>query len=559
MYSHLLRQSRSRALVDDFLDQFIARHGWWAARAAWVSDDGMLVDPWRVSDTAPAGLDVMRHQQLPAQPIDPGEARFPDPVPVPVGEVRCTRGVSAALEQQGVDQLVVVDVAGMLEFDVRLVFAAPSDAVAAPGVLEALRTGAALLPTVIRQDVERDELRLGALRDPLTGLLNRSGLDELAARVEAGPDIRAVIYIDLDGFKEVNDAHGHAAGDEVLVDTAQRLARQVRPTDLVARLGGDEFVVLATSVLDELAAVSLAQRLVAALSLDTVVASGAVASVAASAGVAVWSTDVPFDEAVAAADALMYEAKRIGGGIAMQDASGRILVRDPYGGAAAPEEVERGRAPVRVQPVRDLRKHGLWGAHVLLRGELCSAPIEEMIALLDEAVAGIATVGAPGRLIIEPRGRGWSREGLLIELVSRLAHRYSATELLIMVDSQPASTELRLVVDEVRARLGVGVVLGGIGTSSGGDLRLIAQSAPAVLALDREAVLNLEHSQPPGIAATIAAAVASALGAPLLVVDPPAQLDPARLVAWGAALAVTSSDFPEPHPEPEPESVERLP
>lgn len=545
MYRDLLRQSRSRELVDDFLDQFIARHGWWAARAAWVSDDGMIVDPWRVGPNAPPGLDLLRRQQLPAHPIDPGETRFPDPQLVSVPEVRCTRGVAGVLEGQGVDHLVVVDVAGMLDFDVRLVFAAPPVDASTPSVIEALRTGAALLPTVIRQDVERDELRLGALRDPLTGLLNRSGLDELAARVDPGPEIRAVIYIDLDGFKEVNDAHGHAAGDKVLVDTANRLARQVRPTDLVARLGGDEFVVLAASVLDELAAASLAQRLVAALSHDTLVSNGAVASIAASAGVTIWAPDAPFDEAVAAADALMYEAKRIGGGIAMQDATGRILVRDPYSSDAAPEEVERGRAPVRVQSVRDLDENSFWGAHVLLRGELCSAPLEQTIALVDEAVAAAAPGGAPARLIIEPRGRGWSRDSLLLDLISRLAQQHPGTQLLVMVDSQPASTELRLVADEVRARLGVGIVLGGIGASSGGDLRLIAQIVPSVLALDREAVLNLERTQPPGIAATLAAAVASALGAPLLVVDPPTRLDPVRLASWGAALAVTAPDYPE--------------
>ena len=546
MYSDLLRQSRSRELVDGFLDQFIARHGWWAARSAWVSDVGMLVDPWRLGPDAPAGLRVMRHQQRPVQPIDPGDARYPEPQSVPVPEVRCTRGVAGALEEAGVENLVVVDVAGMLDFDVRLVFATPPGAATTPGVIEALRTGAALLPTVIRQDVERDELRIGALRDPLTGLLNRAGLDELAARVDAGPEVRAVIYIDLDGFKEVNDAHGHAAGDEVLINTATRLARQVRPTDLVARLGGDEFVVLAASVLDELAAVSLAQRLVAAISHDTLVASGAIASVSASAGVTIWGPDDAFDETVAVADSLMYEAKRIGGGIAMQDATGRILVRDPYGNGAAPEEVERGRAPVRVLPVRDLVEGDVWGAHALLRGELCSVSTDETIALVDEAIAAAVPDGDPTRLIVEPRGRGWSRDGLLLDVVTGLSQRYPMTLLLVMVDSQPASTELRLVVDEVRARLGVGVVLGGIGTSAGGDLRLIAQAAPTVLALDREAVLNLERSQPPGIAATLAAALASALDAPLLVVDPPAHLDAGRLAAWGASLAVTSADYPEP-------------
>lgn len=546
MYRDLLRQSRSRELVDDFLDQFIARHGWWAARAAWVSEAGMLVDAWRVGPDAPAGLTPLRQQQPPGHPIDPGDTRFVDPQLVPVREVRCTRGVAAVLESEGLDTLVVVDVAGMLDFDVRLVFAAPLEAATTPSVIESLRMGAALLPTVIRQDVERDELRLDTLRDPLTGLLNRSGLDELAHRVDAGPEIRAVIYLDLDGFKEVNDAYGHAAGDEVLVDTANRLARQVRPTDLVARLGGDEFVVLAASVLDELAAVSLAQRLVAALSQDILLAGGAVASIAASAGVTIWAPDAPFDAAVVDADALMYEAKRIGGGIAVQDATGRILVRDPWGSDAVPEEVERGRAPVRVQPVRDLAEGSAWGLHVLLRGELCSAPPEQTIAIVAEAVTAAAPGGAPAHLIVEPRGRGWSSEGLLLGLFTQLSQRYPDTQLFVMVDTQPASTEVRLVADELRARLGVGVVLGGVGTSSGGDLRLMARVAPAVLALDRESVLNLERTQPPGIVARLAAAMASALGAPLLVVDPPASIDPARLASWGAALALTPPNTPEP-------------
>jgi diguanylate cyclase (GGDEF)-like protein len=531
--------------VDDFLDGFIARHGWWAARAAWVSKDGMLVDPWRVGSAAPDGLEVLRHQQPPVLPIDPGDTRFLDPQLVSVPEVRCTRGVAGALEAAGVEGLVVVDVAGMLDFDVRLVFAAPPGAATSPGVIEALRTGAALLPTVIRQDVERDELRLGALRDPLTALLNRAGLDELAARVDAGPEVRAVIYLDLDGFKDVNDAHGHAAGDEVLINTAKRLARQVRPTDLVARLGGDEFVVLATSVLDENSAVSLAQRLVAAISHDTLLASGAVASVYASAGVAIWGPEAAFDETVAGADALMYEAKRIGGGVAVQDATGRILVRDPYASGAPPEEVDRGRAPVSVRPVSGLVESETWGVHVLLHGELCSVPLEQTIALVDEAVVAAAPGVVPVRLIFEPRGRGWSRDGLLLDLVTRLVQRYSGAQVLVMGDSHPASTELRLLIDEVRARLGVGLVLGGVGSASGGDVRLISQTAPAMLALDREAVLNLERSEPPGIAATLASAIAAALGAPLLVVDPPARLDPVLLASWGVALAVRSTHHPD--------------
>jgi hypothetical protein len=310
-------------------------------------------------------------------------------------------------------------------------------------------------------------------------------------------------------------------------------------------VGGDEFVVFAGSVVDEFAAAALAQRLVAAISQDTLVRGGDLVSIAASAGVTIWGTRVTFDQAVEDADALMYEAKRIGGGIAMQDPTGRILVRDPYGLNAVPEEIERGRHPVRVQAVNDLVEGSRWGAHVLLRGELCTVNVSQTLSLVADAVVTVISQGEPRRLIVEPRGRGWAREGLLLDVVTQLAQRYPETELLVMVDTQPGSSGVRLAADEVRARLGVGVVLGGIGSPSGGDFRLMAQSAPAMLALDHEVVLNLERSQPPGVAVTLAAAVAVALGVPLLIVHPPAHLDVTRLVAWGASLALTAADTDE--------------
>ena len=87
-----------------------------------------------------------------------------------------------------------------------------------------------------------------AVRDPLTGLANRTLLLErlrsVLARDARTGDSSAVLFLDLDGFKAVNDRYGHAAGDEVLVTVAKRLAAAVRPSDTVARMGGDEFVVL---------------------------------------------------------------------------------------------------------------------------------------------------------------------------------------------------------------------------------------------------------------------------------------------------------------------------
>jgi diguanylate cyclase (GGDEF)-like protein len=100
-----------------------------------------------------------------------------------------------------------------------------------------------------RLEAEREAMRRSALHDPLTGLCNRRGLDE-RIRYEVARHSRerrrfAVIAIDLDGFKAVNDRFGHGAGDEVLRDVAAALAGAVREQDTVARLGGDEFCVLA--------------------------------------------------------------------------------------------------------------------------------------------------------------------------------------------------------------------------------------------------------------------------------------------------------------------------
>jgi diguanylate cyclase (GGDEF)-like protein len=111
-------------------------------------------------------------------------------------------------------------------------------------------SGAAVLHGMrLRLEVERDSMRASALRDPLTGLCNRRGLDErIAYEIARHSRERrrfAVVAIDLDGFKRVNDRFGHAAGDELLRDVAEALGFAVREQDTVARLGGDEFCVLA--------------------------------------------------------------------------------------------------------------------------------------------------------------------------------------------------------------------------------------------------------------------------------------------------------------------------
>jgi diguanylate cyclase (GGDEF)-like protein/PAS domain S-box-containing protein len=162
---------------------------------------------------------------------------------------------------------------------------------------------------VTERRAKEARLAYRALHDPLTGLPNRTLLtDRLEQAVRAairGKGGVAVLYLDLDGFKEVNDTYGHATGDDVLVEVARRLRAAVRPADTVARLGGDEYAVVAEG-LPERDALALVERVREALGPPI----GAL-NVAVSVG-GVHSSDAGLDAdaLLHAADTDMYRAKR---------------------------------------------------------------------------------------------------------------------------------------------------------------------------------------------------------------------------------------------------------
>ena len=157
-------------------------------------------------------------------------------------------------------------------------------------------------------------LQRQATRDPLTGLLNRAAFTEaidheVAAAVREQPP--ALLVIDLDGFKLVNDSLGHHAGDDVLVRVAQLLGQAVRSSDVVARLGGDEFAVLLPRA-DASTGLALGHRLLREVEMDGLLRSP-LAPVGFSIGVACLSTPRSSDELVDAADTAMYQVKHAGG------------------------------------------------------------------------------------------------------------------------------------------------------------------------------------------------------------------------------------------------------
>jgi diguanylate cyclase (GGDEF)-like protein/PAS domain S-box-containing protein len=179
-------------------------------------------------------------------------------------------------------------------------------------------TGAVVCLTDVTESVRmREELQVRATFDKVTRCHNRaSTMESLEMMLAAAGDKRrpAVIFVDLDRFKEVNDHLGHAAGDELLRVVAERLLRAVRSDDLVGRIGGDEFLVVCPGVTTVEQAIRAARRVADALR-DEVRLKTAEVSCRASIGVA-WSVDPQgdADTLVAQADAAMYEAKRRGTG-----------------------------------------------------------------------------------------------------------------------------------------------------------------------------------------------------------------------------------------------------
>jgi diguanylate cyclase (GGDEF)-like protein/PAS domain S-box-containing protein len=202
-------------------------------------------------------------------------------------------------------------------------------------------TGAAQDVTAHREAAEA--LSKLALHDPLTALPNRSlfmdRLGQALHRLDRRDRVLAVLFVDLDRFKAINDRYGHAAGDETLLAVGGRLREVLRPHDTVARLGGDEFVVLCEDLESDRAAVGVAERVLAALDRPIVSGDHTVVT-SASIGIALTRrSDTTPDALLRDADMAMYRAKETG--------RNRIEVFD---------NSARLRSQARVQTAEELRR-----------------------------------------------------------------------------------------------------------------------------------------------------------------------------------------------------------
>ncbi|MCW2705660.1 MAG: hypothetical protein JWQ37_3655 [Blastococcus sp.] len=220
----------------------------------------------------------------------------------------------------------------------------------------------------------KEQLRHQALHDPLTGLPNRTlFLDRVRHAVDTAGRTRvwpAVLYLDLDGFKPVNDTFGHEAGDVLLRTVADRLRGCLRPADTAARLGGDEFVVLLNGPIDRFGVDRVIERIRTQLDVPVLLGEGVVTTVGASIGVAIGDLDVPdADTLVRNADIAMYTAKRSLGNdyVIYEPGMGDTQVTRKDSAAELATAIRNGEMRTVYQPLIDMRSGRPIGAEALVR------------------------------------------------------------------------------------------------------------------------------------------------------------------------------------------------
>ena len=310
-----------------------------------------------------------------------------------------------------------------------------------------------------------------ALQDTLTGLPNRAALirhldESLAACARAGQGL-AVLFIDLDGFKQVNDSLGHAVGDELLVLASQRIRACMRPNDVVARLGSDEFVVLCPDVSDSAIVPSIAARIGSQLAAPFPIGDHE-AVVSASIGlVTTADAATTAEDLLGQADLAMYEAKLSGKAHAMVfDSSMQLAVdtkfsvRNALGRAVAGHELR-----VLYQPIVSLADERVIGTEALVRWERPGFGLlqpDEFIPIAEES----SLISAVDCWVLQEacrRGAQWCDAGgnIAVNLSARTLQQDDVIHVLTQALSRTAISPSQLTMEITETAL-----LGGIGATN---------------------------------------------------------------------------------------------
>lgn len=412
---------------------------------------------------------------------------------------------------------------------------------------ETTRLQASLRATNAQLKAANIELQQRAFLDPLTQLPNRllfeDRLGHAVARngraeermADRPIDMIAVLFIDLDGFKTVNDWLGHAAGDAVLKEAALRLRSVARDTDTVARVGGDEFLLLMEDVASVADCVDLARRLVLALArpFET---PGQPVLISASIGIVMHPGHGHHDKLIANADTAMYAAKRAGG-------NNYVVFESRMDGGTVEQlnlqqelrhALERGQMQLHYQPKVDGLRGQISGVEALLRWTHPvhgMVPPSEFIPLAER----FGVIGALGGWVIDEACRqmqAWAEEGVRMrvainisvhqlredDLVERIRmalkrHMVDPSQLLCEITESVAMEDIKATQHafDGLARIGVFLSIDDFGTGYS-SLSYLRQLPARQLKIDRSFINDLESSSDARAVVDAVVRLAHALG-----------------------------------------------
>jgi len=455
---------------------------------------------------------------------------------------------------EGSEQLVVGRLAQAFDLEERSLLRAMARSLAMS--LQVLRSMAA-------ERTARREAEEQAIHDALTGLPNRAQVICHLERLlrEEEPAACSVLFIDLDRFKNINDAHGHAVGDHLLIALSGRLRQLVQPDHLVGRIGGDEFVVVTTAA-DPAAVEQLSQRLIAQL-MEPLVVQGKTLLSGASVGIATFAPGETAERLIENADMAMYRAKQQGRGrYCLYDAGMR---RDAQHRASLEADlhlaIANGEIACHLQPIVSLQPgRPLVGFEALARWHHPvhgTVPLHEFVPLAEEsglivAIDALVLENACGLMA------GWIRRGfdelhLSVNVSGRsfqdpnLANRVG--EVLAKTGMPVNNLYLEItetvLVDDIDVtkhtvkglgQLGLRLAVDDFGTGYS-SLRYLRRFPIAILKIDRSFVAGLGTDGEDETIVNAVIGLANALGITVVAEGVETALQDSHLVALGCAWA----------------------
>jgi diguanylate cyclase (GGDEF)-like protein len=465
------------SVIKEIMAETLTNLDWWGGQVWWFLPDGLEQSAWQLQSNSPASLNHISAPSLNADLVPLPKDLHPEPILVSVDDLTWMPN-QAELKAAGVRHVVIIDVVAADRPSVRLAFIVPSANALTLEARHFLAVSGMILPKMVVRERVRIELQFRATHDPLTGLLNRRGLSQLVENSPvASRNLRAVIFIDINKFKQVNDQHGHETGDELLVHIGKKLAEQVRPTDSLARIGGDEFVILASEITDAAAAEIFATRLWNSISAKHTLSNDVVWHGSASIGVSLWQPGENYNDALRTADMLMYRAKKSGGGIEVETAD-QLFTPNLAGETNA--LILNMVRPTKLSSSPDSEPEA--AAAVVNIGSILRSPDPiELAESISTCLAGVEKL--PEQVWLRLPKSFWLDGDRITTLLDALERQNLQPKISLVISCEQVSYESRTIAQEILMQFSIGCVLESFG-SGNRDFELLAMLNPIALTID---------------------------------------------------------------------------